>query len=217
MPLFCLWITAIIKIEFNLKICGVWIHFWHSQVICTIQPCNAVLGSRHLVKANSPSELSEVISNAQRWDCQNSQIICFPKKKGKYPKVLKLQLPQTLLPHITSTFGKVPLTLAAYLNMAEQFLSNFSNELGTNRHVSLGTHAIFSVSSFSLKINNFSKLPCKKSHNKQYVRVYYWLVFGMWNYLARCFANATELGSDQRPVSQMHLSFLTLILITELS
>lgn len=73
----------------------------------------------------------------------------------------ELKLPQAFLPHITSTFGKDPLTLAAYSNMAEQFLSNFSNELGTNRHVSLGTHAEFCVSSIPLKINNFSKLSCK--------------------------------------------------------
>lgn len=157
------------------------------------------------------------VSNAQRWACQNRQIICSPNKTSKYTKMLKLKLPQALLPHITGTFGKVPLTLAAYSNMAEQFLSNFSNELGTNRHVSLGTHAAFSISSFPLKINYFSKLPCKESHSKQYVLVYYWLVFGIWNYLTRCFINTTELGSDQRPVSQMHLSFLTFILITELS
>lgn len=157
------------------------------------------------------------ISDARRWGCQNSQIICFSNKISKYPEMLKLKLPQALLPHITSTFGKAPLTLAAYSNMAEQFLSNFSNELGTNRHVSLGTHAVFSIFSFSLKINNFSKLLCKESHSKQYVLVNYWLMFGMWNYLARCFANSTELGSDQRPVSQMHLSLLTFILITELS
>lgn len=50
-----------------------------------------------------------------------------------------------------------------------------------------------------------------------YVLVYYLLMFGMWNYLVRCFANSTELGCDQRPVSQMHLSFLTFILVTELS
>jgi len=93
--------------------------------------------------------------------------------------MLKLNLPQALLPHITSTFGKVPLTLAAYSNMAEQFLSNFSDELGTNRAVSLGTHAVFSVSPFPLKINDFSKLPSKESHSKQHVLVYYWLVSGI--------------------------------------
>lgn len=157
------------------------------------------------------------INNAQRWACENCWIICFPNETSKYTKMLKLNIPQALLPHITSTFGKVPLTLAAYSNMAEQFLSNFSNELGTNRHVSLGTHAAFSISSFPLKINNFSKLSCKESHSKQYVLVYYWFMFGIWNYLARCFVNTTELSSDQRPVSQMHLSFLTFILITELS
>jgi len=75
--------------------------------------------------------------------------------------MLELKLPQAFLPCTTSTFGKVPLTLAAYLNMAEQFLSNFSNELGTNRHVSLGTRAEFFISSIPLKINNFSKLSCK--------------------------------------------------------
>lgn len=87
--------------------------------------------------------------------------------------MLKLYLPQALLPHITSTFGKVPLTLAVYSNMVEQLLSNFSNELGTNRHVSLGTHAAFS------KMNNFSKLTCKESHSKHHVLVYYWLMFGI--------------------------------------
>lgn len=157
------------------------------------------------------------VNNAQRWACQNRRIICSPNKASKHTKMFKLKLPQALLPHITSTFGKVPLTLAAYSNMAEQFLSNFSDELGTNRHVSLGTHAAFSISSFPLKINNFSKPPCKESHSKQYVLVYYWLMFSIWNYLARCFVNTTELRSDQRPVSKMHLSFLTFILITELS
>lgn len=80
--------------------------------------------------------------------------------------MLKLKLPQALLPHITSTFGKVSLTLAAYSNMAEQFLSNFSDELGTNRHVLLAHMQHFSISSFPLKINNFIKLPCKESHSK---------------------------------------------------
>lgn len=131
--------------------------------------------------------------------------------------MLKLRLPQAVLPHITGTFGKVPLTLAAYLNMAEQFLSNFSNELGTNRRVSSGTHAAFFISSFPLKINNFSKLPCQESNRKQYVLVYYWIMLGIHNYLARCFINTIELSSDQRPISQIHLSFLTFILITELS
>lgn len=122
--------------------------------------------------------------------------------------MLKLKLPQALLPHITSTFGKVSLTLAAYSNMAEQFLSNVSNELGTNRHVLLGTHAAFSISSFTWKINNFIKLPCKESHSKQYVPVYYWFTFDIWNYLARCFISTIELNSDQRPgqISQMHLT-----------
>lgn len=90
--------------------------------------------------------------------------------------MLKLKMPQALLPNITSTFGKVLLTLAAYSNMAEQFLSNFSNELGTNRHVSLRTHAAFSISSFPLKISIFSKLPCEESQSKQYILSYYWLV-----------------------------------------
>lgn len=131
--------------------------------------------------------------------------------------MLKLNLLQALLTHISSTFGKVPLTLAAYSNIAEQFLSNFSDELGTNRHVPLGTHEAFSVSSFPLKINNFLKLTCKESHSKHHVLVYYWLTFGIWNYLTRSFVNTTELDFDQSPVSQMSLSFLAFILITELS
>lgn len=113
------------------------------------------------------------VKNDQRWNFQNHQIICSPNKTSKCTKMLKLKLPQALIPHITSTFGKVPLTLAAYSNMDEQFLSNFSNELSTNRHVLLGTHADFSVPSIPLKINNFSKMLCKKRHSKMYILVYY--------------------------------------------
>lgn len=146
MPLFCLWITTIIKMEFNLKVfvseCTFVTLRW--SVLCSLVIQCWVLDtwSKQTPRLSFPRY---TISNAQRWDCQNSQIICFPNKISKYQKMLKLKLPQALLRHITSTFGKAPLTLAAYSNMAEQFLSNFSNELGTNKHVSLGTHAVFSI------------------------------------------------------------------------
>lgn len=126
MPLFCFWISTIIKMEFNLKICGVWIHCWPLRwsVLCSFVTQCWVLDtwSKQIPHVSLPRY---TISNSQRWDCQSSQIICFPNKISKYPKMLKLKLPPSTFTSHNQHFWKGPIDLGSLFEHGWTVLEQF--------------------------------------------------------------------------------------------